>query len=165
MCCYYNYYQQMRQPFGPGGLFGPGGPGGQFGPGGPFGPGGSGGPGGPFAPSGPGGPGIPGGPGGGPQLGPPSPGGAGQPPAPPPSFTPSQSQAQTFAGPGVFAVDPGAIRPCVRRYVFIWLDSGQRFWAWLVFVGRRSAAGWRWTGRRWVYFGIDLDRIESFICF
>lgn len=141
MCDYYDYYQ-IRQPFGqqfiPGGPpFGIGGPpfGQQFFP--PFGQ----------------------------QFTPPSAPGAGQPPGPPPSFTPAQSQAQTLAGPGVLAVDPGAIRPCVRRFVYIWLDNGQQFWAWLVFVGRRSAAGWRWTGFRWVYFGVDLNRIERFLCF
>jgi hypothetical protein len=102
-----------------------------------------------------------------PPFGPPTttPGASSGPPSsPPPSFIPQQSQAQT-QGVGVFAVDPGAIRPCNFRYVFIWLNTGERFWAWLVFVGRRSAAGWRWTGFRWIYFGVDLRNIESFVCY
>jgi hypothetical protein len=90
---------------------------------------------------------------------------SGPPSGPPPSFTPQQSQAQVLGGPGVFAVDPGAIRPCTFRFVYIWLNTGEQFWAFLVFVGRRSAAGWRWTGRRWIYFGVDLRNIESFTCF
>jgi len=90
-------------------------------------------------------------PSGGPGMGPPS----GRPPA----FTPSAPQA------GVFAVDPGAIRPCRFRFVYIWLDNGQQFWAWLVFTGRDSVAGWRWTGFRWVYFGVDINRISSFVCY
>ncbi len=90
----------------------------------------------------------------GPSSGPPS--------GPPPSFVPQQSQTQ---GVGVFAVDPGAIRPCIFRYVYIWLNTGESFWAWLVFVGRSSAAGWRWTGFRWIYFGVDLRNIQSFACF
>ncbi|HOM02179.1 MAG TPA: hypothetical protein PLH43_05055 [Acetivibrio sp.] len=85
---------------------------------------------------------------------------AGAPPGPPPSFTPQQTQAL-----GLLAVDPGAIRPCTNRFVFIWLNTGERFWAWLNFVGRRSAAGWRWTGFRWIYFGVDLRNIQSFVCF
>jgi len=84
---------------------------------------------------------------------------SGPPSGPPPSFTPQQPQAQ------LFAVDPGAIRPCTFRFVFIWLTNGQSFWAWLVFVGPRSVAGWRWTGFRWVYFGVDLRNIASFVCF
>ncbi|HHV98347.1 MAG TPA: hypothetical protein GXX36_02035 [Clostridiaceae bacterium] len=95
-------------------------------------------------------------PGGGQQQGPPS--------GPPPSFVPQQTQAQT-PGVGVFAIDPGAIRPCRFRFVYLWLRNGQQFWAWLVFVGNRSAAGWRWTGFRWVYFGVDLEDIQSFVCY
>ena len=88
--------------------------------------------------------------------------GMGPPSGPPPSFVPSQATAQQA---GVFAVDPGAIRPCRFRYVYIWLDNGQQFWAWLIFVGRRSVAGWRWTGFNWIYFGVDTDRISSFVCY
>ena len=116
----------------------------------------------PFGPPG----GLQGGPQGGPQGGAPS--------GPPPSFTPSKSQAQGFGpqggyglqgGFGIQAVDPGAIRPCRFRFVYIWLRGGNSFWAWLTFVGRRSVSGFRWNGRRWVYFGIDTRRIDSFICY
>ncbi|WP_010651897.1 hypothetical protein [Oceanobacillus massiliensis] len=128
-----------------------GSPGGGFGgfPGG--GPGGfpGGGPGG-----GPGGPGsFPGGgPGGGPGV--PS----GMPTSPPPNFTPTQSQFQPFA------IDPGGIRGCLFRntYIWLWRDG---FWFFPIFVGRNSIAGFRWTGFRWVFFGISLDRIVSFQCF
>lgn len=86
----------------------------------------------------------------------------GAPPGPPPSFIPQQTQAQ---GIGILAVDPGAIRPCRFRFVYLWLTNRRQFWAWLVFVGPRSVAGWRWNGFRWVYFGVDLRSIESFVCF
>lgn len=95
--------------------------------------------------------------------------GFGPPIGPPPTVTPAKQQAQfgvQAAGqPGIQAVSPGTIRPCVYRYVYIWLRNGRSFWAWLVYVDRRSAAGWRWTGRRWVYFGIDLRRIDYFTCY
>jgi len=86
----------------------------------------------------------------------------GAPTSPPPSFIPQQTQAQ---GVGVLAVDPGAIRPCRFRFVYLWLTNRRQFWAWLVFVGPRSVAGWRWNGFRWVYFGVDLREIESFVCY
>lgn len=96
----------------------------------------------------------------------------GPPQGPPPSFTPSEAQAQHLVGgptipggPTTFAVDPGAIRRCLYRYVFIWLRGGRGFWIYLTFVGRRSIAGWRWNGRFWVYFGIDIRRIQSFYCY
>lgn len=85
----------------------------------------------------------------------------GYPPGPPPSVSPQFSQGQ---GIGVFAVDPGAIRRCRFHYVYIRLNNGRQFWAWLTFVGRTSVAGYRWNGRRWVYFGIDLRRISDFVC-
>lgn len=110
-----------------------------------------------FFPGFPGG-GQPGGPGGGP---PGFPGGgqsAGPPTSPPPSFTPSQQQFQTYA------VDPGGIRRCLFRFTYVWLYRNS-FWFFPVFVGRQSIAGYRWTGYRWVYFGIDLDRIQSFQCY
>lgn len=164
------YYPSELQPFSgftPGGAADP-----PIRPdgGAPFGPPG-GGP--PFAPPGGGPPfGLPGGgppfgpPGGGPPFGPPGggqPSGSGPPTGAPPAFVPSQATAQQFAG--VLAVNPGAIRPCIFRYVYLWLDNGQQFWAWLVFAGSRSVAGWRWIGFRWIYFGIDTRSITSFVCF
>lgn len=103
--------------------------------------------------------GFPQGPGGFPP-GPGGPQGFGPPSGPPPSGVPLQTQSV-----GTLAVSPGTISPCRFRYVYIWLRNGRSFWAWLVFVDRRSVAGWRWTGRNWVYFGMDLRRIDNFVCF
>lgn len=103
-----------------------------------------------FPPGFPGGP-PPGQPGSGGQSG-------GPPNTPPPAFTPTQSQFQTFA------IDPGAIRGCRFRFTYIWLRR-DAFWFYPTFVGRNSIAGFRWTRNRWTYFGIDLDRIQSFQCF
>ncbi|MGP4071747.1 transporter [Piscibacillus sp. B03] len=129
---------------------------------------GQGGPPGGFPPGfGPGGPG--GGPGGGFQPGPGGPGGPGQGPSgppqgPPPSFTPQQGGGQGGQF-GVQAVDPGSIRGCLYRYTYVWLDNRQRFWFYPTYVGRRSVSGYRWTGFFWVYYGIDLRRIDSFQCY
>ncbi|WP_395940861.1 transporter [Bacillus sp. FJAT-22090] len=86
----------------------------------------------------------------------------GNPPtSPPPSFVP-QRQQQSI---GTFAVDAGAIRGCLFRNTFIWLVNGSSFWFYPTFVGRRSVAGFRWTGRMWTFYGTDLNRISSFQCF
>ncbi len=103
-------------------------------------------------------PGGPPPPGVGPQ-GPGGPGGHGAPSGPPPSITPHKAGIQTKA------IESGAVRPCQYRYIYIWLDNGSSFWAYLTYVGRKSISGWRWNGRRWVYFGIDTRRIESFVCY
>lgn len=82
----------------------------------------------------------------------------GVPTSPPPSFTPAQPKFQTFA------IDPGAIRGCLFRFTYIWLRR-DAFWFFPTFVGRNSVAGFRWSRNRWVYFGIDLNNIQSFQCF
>lgn len=84
---------------------------------------------------------------------------AGAPTSPPPAFTPEQPAFQTFA------VDPGAIRGCLFRFTYMWLNNNEAFWFYPTFLGRNSVAGFRWVGFRWVYFGIDLNRIQSFQCF
>ena len=82
---------------------------------------------------------------------------SGAPSTPPPSYTPQESVS-------AFAVDPGAIRGCLYRFTFVWLNNGNRFWFYPTFVGRDSVAGYRWRNFRWVYYGTDLRRIRSFRC-
>ena len=91
----------------------------------------------------------------------------GEPSGPPPSITPSKQQAtmKYGHGPSPKYVEPGTIRHCLYRYVYIWPRNGRGFWAWLNYVGRRSVSGYRWNGHRWVYFGMDLRQIESFSCY
>ena len=86
----------------------------------------------------------------------------GPPKTPPPGFTPQLSDVPDVS---LLAVDPGAIGPCVNRFSYIWLNNGQSFWAYLVYVGKTSASGWRYRGRRWEYFGVDLKEIKSFSCY
>ncbi|WP_338044582.1 hypothetical protein [Paenibacillus periandrae] len=135
-------------------------------PGLPF-PGGGGGG---FPPSFPGGgggfpPSFPGGGGGGFPPGTPQggPGATGGPQTPPPSFIPQQS------GVSALAVDPGSIRRCINRFVYIWQRNGDAYWMFLTHVGRNSIAGYRWYGFGptgfWLYFGLDIQRIGQFNCF
>lgn len=83
---------------------------------------------------------------------------AGAPTSPPPSFVPPQ-QVEAYA------VDPGGIARCLFKYTYVWLRGFEQFWFYPTFVGRNSVSGYRWTGFRWVYFGIDLRQIQSFTCF
>ncbi|MBZ9633601.1 MULTISPECIES: hypothetical protein [Clostridium] len=88
----------------------------------------------------------------------------GGPPSGPPNFTPTEPKSQQF-GATPLAIDSGAIRPCIYRFVYIWPRRGNGFWAWLVFVGPRSVAGFRFNRNTWRYFGMDLRDIRSFQCF
>jgi len=106
---------------------------------------------------------FPQGPQGGPQGRPPS-GPSGRPPSSAPNFTPPEPKVQQF-GATPLAIDQGAIRPCLRRFIYIWPRRGRGFWAWLTFVGPRSISGFRWDRNTWRYFGMDLREISSFQCF
>lgn len=89
------------------------------------------------------------------------------PPGPPPSQIPSKQSAQKSAGggPQLKFVSPGTLRPCLFRYVFIWQTNGRSYWAYLTILTPKSIAGWRWSGFRWQWFGLDLRFIESFVCY
>lgn len=82
------------------------------------------------------------------------------PPGPPPlNAKPPETSPQ------LKAVDPGSIKRCLFRFVYIWPRRGRGFWAWLTHVSRRSVSGYRWHRGRWVYFGMGLNQIESFMCY
>jgi hypothetical protein len=100
-----------------------------------------------------------GGPHGMPPSGPPD-----RPPSSAPNFTPPEPKVQQF-GATPLAIDQGAIKPCLRRFVYIWPRRGRGFWSWLTFVGPRSISGFRWDRNTWRYFGMDLREISSFQCF
>lgn len=79
---------------------------------------------------------------------------------PPPAYIPHKPQV------GTFAVDPSSIRRCLFHYTYVWRRDGRGFWFYPVNVGRHSVAGYRWSRRRhrWVYIGMDLNRIAFFTC-
>ena len=95
----------------------------------------------------------------------------GAPKSPPPNYIPSKKDhgVQNFYqgqyGPETKAVSSNSIRFCVFKYTYIWEVNGRSYWAFLFNVDRRSVSGFRWTGRNWIYFGVDLRRIDSFVCY
>lgn len=109
-----------------------------------------------------------GGPTGGPMGGPSQPS-TGMPTTPPPNFKPSKAQAteMTAQGPGgvTTLVSAGSLSPCLYRFVYLWLTNGNEFWVYLTYLDYQTAAGFYWTGFNWAYFGIDLNRIDSFFCY
>lgn len=94
----------------------------------------------------------------------------GLPKSPPPNFIPSKSDSgvQSFSssGGGVSkAVSPTSIRFCLFKHTYIWERNGRSYWAFLLNVDRRTVSGFRWLGRNWAYFGVNLRRIDSFVCY
>lgn len=107
----------------------------------------------------------------------PFPGSQGAPPmgsnlniGPPPNYTPSKNSAgvqklSSSGGPQTKAVSPGSISFCLFKFTYIWETSGRNYWSFLLNVDRRSVSGLRWFRGTWVFFGLDLRRIDSFVCY
>jgi hypothetical protein len=81
------------------------------------------------------------------------------PTSPPPSIVPQQTHQA-----GTYAVDPGSMISCLHRYTYVWLRGREQFWFYPTFIGRHSVSGYRWTGNRWLHYGISLRQIQSFTC-
>lgn len=97
---------------------------------------------------------------------------------PPPKKAPSKNDANVqklssggntnkkgSGAPQTKAVSPGSISFCLFRFTYIWETNGRSYWAYLFNVDRNTASGLRWFRNTWVYFGVDLRRIDSFICY
>lgn len=118
-------------------------------------------------------PGLPAGPGG--PFVPPIPnvpgGNTSQPPGPPPKYIPNKGESgvnsfkSSPGSPELKSVSPNSISFCLYNYIYIWEMNGREYWAYLLSVDRRTAAGLRWFRGKWVYFGVDLKNIDSFICY
>lgn len=63
------------------------------------------------------------------------------------------------------SVSPNSISFCLYKFTYIWETSGRSYWAYLLNVDKQSASGFRWLGRTWVYFGVDLKKVDSFVCY
>lgn len=88
----------------------------------------------------------------------------------PPNYTPSKNS------PGVKnfnndnnkntkAVSPGSISFCLYKFTYIWEKGNRNYWTYLLNVDKKSISGFRWFRGTWVYFGLDLNKIDSFICY
>lgn len=94
----------------------------------------------------------------------------GSPMGPPPAYIPAKNDAKvqslsSSSGVNTKSVSGGSLRPCLYRFTYIWQSNGRSYWAYLTRIDPRSASGWRWLGFRWVFFGVDTNKIDSFVCY
>ena len=83
---------------------------------------------------------------------------------PPPSFIPLKSQSQVLPMTAL-GIDDTLLKRCVSKKTYIWFRDNISFWVWITFIGGGHAIGWRWGGLYWIYFEVDLRKIDSFICY
>ncbi len=95
-------------------------------------------------------------------LGPPP--GTSPPIGPPPGITPKKLYS-------ALKVDPAGIAPCRLQFAYVWIKDikgstgPKEFWTYIVYVGLSSVAGFRWTGSQWLFWGADLNNIDTFTCY
>ncbi|MGL4772256.1 MAG: DUF3824 domain-containing protein [Clostridium sp.] len=90
---------------------------------------------------------------------------------PPPNYIPSKKdknvQTLTFSpnSPNTKFISSNAISFCLYQYTYIWETNGRSYWTYIFNVDRFSVSGLRWIGYYWVYFGVDIRSIDSFVCY
>lgn len=88
---------------------------------------------------------------------------SGPPTSPPPQYKPQKSQAATGTG-YAFMVDPVVVQYCLNNYTYVWLKDGSEFWYYPFTLGQNSIGGYLWDGTRWIYYGLDLNKIDTVSC-
>lgn len=63
------------------------------------------------------------------------------------------------------AISPNSISFCLFKFTYIWETNGNSYWAFLFEVDKGTVSGLRWFRGRWAYFGIDVKKIDSFVCY
>ena len=56
-------------------------------------------------------------------------------------------------------------RGCLYRFTYIWLDNGNNFWFYPIFVRGLQLEGFRWRRNGWVYDRINIRKIIFHICY
>lgn len=78
----------------------------------------------------------------------------------PPYSIPKKIEGQTKTK----SVHASDIKRCLFKYIYIWPKKGRSYWAWLTYVGKKYVSGFRWNGHHWIYFRIELKKIDNFVC-
>ena len=56
------------------------------------------------------------------------------------------------------------LRPCVGKFVYLWLNNGSEYWFYVQSVTPQYLLGWRIRNGRWQNGRIAINRIERFYC-
>ncbi|MPQ43873.1 hypothetical protein [Clostridium tarantellae] len=82
---------------------------------------------------------------------------------PPPSYLPSKNDKNVSITKGNLNSKPFSL--CINKFTYIWQTNGRSYWTYLILANNKSICGFRWTAFRWIYFGLDLNRINAFVCY
>lgn len=65
-----------------------------------------------------------------------------------------------------YAVSPEALSVCLNKLTYIWQNNDKEYWSYIFYIDHVSYVGWRWNKyiNDWVYFGVDISKVEAFTC-
>ncbi|MGL4742534.1 MAG: hypothetical protein ACRC41_17370 [Sarcina sp.] len=65
-----------------------------------------------------------------------------------------------------YSVSGAALACCLNKMTYIWQGDGKEYWAHIFYIDHICFVGWRWNiyVNDWVYFGVDLSKVEAFSC-
>lgn len=49
--------------------------------------------------------------------------------------------------------------------MYIWLNNGTEFWSVPIMVRNNEIYIWIWDKVKWTYYVMELDNIDSFMCY
>lgn len=66
----------------------------------------------------------------------------------------------------LYAVSPEALSVCLNKLTYIWQNDNKEYWTYIFYIDHVSFVGWRWNKyiKDWVYFGVDISKVEAFTC-
>lgn len=53
---------------------------------------------------------------------------------------------------------------CMYSYTYVWTKRGDQFWFYPTRVELGEISGYRWDGRRWIYYGFEERSIDQVAC-
>lgn len=83
----------------------------------------------------------------------------------PPPFIPSKTETNNNETGVTSNVTKESISSCVNKFTYIWQLNGKSYWAFISSYDSNSISGWRFISFKWVYFGLDIKKIDSFITY
>lgn len=65
-----------------------------------------------------------------------------------------------------YSVSAKALACCLDKLTYIWQNDSKEYWTYIFYIDHVCFVGWRWEKHvnDWVYFGIDISKVEAFSC-
>ena len=83
----------------------------------------------------------------------------------PPPFIPSKTEISNSGNSVVKDITTENMKDCFNKFTYVWQLNGRSYWAYITSCDKKSLSGWRFIAFKWIYFGVDLSKIECYISY